>query len=442
MNRWKLCSCLGILLAILGIWAVGLREAGQGEPLSLEPPPTYSSNEPIESGSLSLDQVQVPIPLVLPPGQTLTTVLKQEFELPSNDLGQLLSTLRAHVDLSRLPSGPIGFAYCDHHADALEGVELRLEKGNLQLWRTDGDWKDDWREFRRELVVRHVAGKLDGLLERSLSGHGAHPRLAYAMADVLQWDLDFNRDLRTGDRFEVLYEEVYLDGERSNLGNILALTYKNRGQLFEAYRFRDSAGFYDAEGRPLQRMFLRSPLPFSRITSGFSQRRFHPVLKVHRPHYGVDYGAPTGTPVRVTATGTVIFAGTKGGAGKMVKVRHANGYQTSYLHLSRIAREARVGRRARQGEVIGFVGATGLATGPHLDYRVQHNGRWINPLTLKNVPSEPIPSREIPAFLAYREALRKGLRSGVWSPPAAHPLDQLRLVRDRQEDSSIAQPTR
>jgi murein DD-endopeptidase MepM/ murein hydrolase activator NlpD len=242
---------------------------------------------------------------------------------------------------------------------------------------------------------------------------GAPAELAFAMAEVLQWDLDFNRDLRRGDRFEVLFEEVFLDGRARGVGDVLALTYQNRGQLLEAYRFGDEPAYYDGDGRPLQKMFLRSPLPFTRVTSRFSHRRFHPVLKTYRPHYGVDYGAPVGTPVRATARGTVLSAGWSGGGGKMVKLRHANGYLTAYLHLSGFAAGIRAGARVAQGDVIGYVGATGLATAAHLDYRVQHGGRWIDPMELKGVEAEPLGQGDLQAFAAWRDALRESLASGA-----------------------------
>ena len=163
-------------------------------------------------------------------------------------------------------------------------------------------------------------------------------------------------------------------------------------------------------------MCLRAPLPYSRVTSKFSAHRFHPVLKVSRPHYGVDYGAPVGTPVRVTAAGTVLLAGWDGGGGKTVKVRHANGYVTGYLHLSRFADGIRSGARVRQGEVIGFVGATGLATGPHLDYRVQRDGTWIDPQSLKSVPAPPLDHTQLADFVQLRDLLRPVLAGTV--PPA------------------------
>ena len=204
---------------------------------------------------------------------------------------------------------------------------------------------------------------------------------------------------------------MFLDGKPSGLGNVLAVRYVNRGRSVEAYRFSDAA-YYDAQGRPLQKMFLRSPIPYSRVTSRFSTHRFHPILNVVRPHYGVDYGAPVGTPARVTADGVVIFVGWDGGGGRTVKVRHPNGYLSCYLHLSRFPTGLSAGDRVRQGEVIGYVGASGLATGPHLDYRVQHHGSWINPLGIKSVPAEPVPTALIGRFRAWRDAMLASLESG------------------------------
>ena len=263
-----------------------------------------------------------------------------------------------------------------------------------------------------------MRGELQGAFESAVEKAGAPPDLAYAAAEVLQWDLDFNRDLRRGDRFEILYEDVRIEGRRAEVGKVLAVRYVNRGRTIEAYRFGDGE-YFDGEGRPLQKMFLRSPIPYSRVTSRFSNRRFHPVLKVARPHYGVDYGAPEGTPARVTAAGVVTFVGWDGGGGKTVKVRHPNGFLTGYLHLSRFAAGLGVGDRVAQGEVIGYVGSTGLSTGPHLDYRVQQNGRWIDPLSLNRVPADPVPTSKLADFRAARDAMSASLAGEPARRPAA-----------------------
>jgi murein DD-endopeptidase MepM/ murein hydrolase activator NlpD len=291
-------------------------------------------------------------------------------------------------------------------------------RGHLSVERGGEEWLPSWRPYRRELRTRAVHGSLSGSLESSVAAAGAHSDLAYAMADVLQWDLDFNRDLQPGDRFDVLFEEVHLEGSYFGVERVLALSYAQANRKLEVFRFGSAGAFYDAEGRPSEKMFLRAPLPYSRVTSKFSTRRFHPVLKIHRPHYGVDYGAPVGTPVRVTAAGTVLHAGWEGGGGKTVKVRHPNGFVTCYLHLSGFAAGVRAGSRVRQGELIGYVGATGLASGPHLDYRVQRNGTWIDPQSLKSVPGPALDTLQLADFRVVRDVMRPML-AGTAEPPAA-----------------------
>ncbi len=307
---------------------------------------------------------------------------------------------------------------------ALISADGRLEeffyavtgKGDALLSRGGGAWHATFRPYERSVRPRAFTGVLQGSLEASLRQAGADPAVGYRMADVLQWDLDFNRDLQPGDEFSALYEEIYLDGQLEGLGDVIALRYRNGGKTLEAYRYGDG-GYYDQEGRPLRKMFLKSPLQYSRVTSGFSRRRFHPVLRTYRPHWGVDFGAPVGTPVRVTGNGVVVSAGWDGGGGKTVKVRHPGGYLTHYLHLSRFASGVRAGARVSQGDVIAYVGQTGLATGPHLDYRVQRNGGWINPTSLGGVQAEPIAVANLGRFREWRDALRSSL-AGVSPIPS------------------------
>jgi murein DD-endopeptidase MepM/ murein hydrolase activator NlpD len=349
-------------------------------------------------------------------GQTLSDVLG-DLGLEPFESHELATALAEHADLRRLRPEDSYAAVVDASTEVREFRLTLSGRGRVAVRRGDQGWNGSWRPFTRSGRVRRVAGELRGSLEGSIRRAGGSPTVAYEMAEVLQWDLDFNRDLRVGDRFEIVYEEVFLDGTFESIGEILALRYDNAGRLHEAYRFGDPPGYYDGEGRPVRKLFLRSPLRYSRVTSGFSQRRFHPVLKRYRPHYGVDYGAPTGTPVRATGSGTVVFAGWDGGGGRTVKVRHPNGYLTAYLHLSRFAAGIRNGRRVSQGDTIGHVGSTGLASGPHLDYRVQRNGRWVNPLAMKVEPAPPIPDDQLAGFVSRRDVLRRALNDGELETP-------------------------
>ncbi|MEO1366413.1 MAG: M23 family metallopeptidase [Acidobacteriota bacterium] len=316
------------------------------------------------------------------------------------------------IDLRKVRSGEAGLVYRDAASGEVDRLRLRLDRrGWVTMERGPDGWAAELQEFTRRTERRDVSGRLESFLISDIERAGGPPQLALAMSQVLQWDLDFNRDLRQGDRFAAVFDEVSIDGHVAEVGAVQALVYENRGVRHEGYLFELDGvpGYYDAEGRPLQKQFLRSPLPFMRVTSRFSHRRFHPVLKKYRPHYGVDFGAPKGTPVRSTASGSVTFAGRSGGAGKMVKVRHANGYETLYLHLSGYAKGVRSGARVSQGQVIGYVGSTGLSTGPHLDYRVKRRGRYLDPMKLENRPAPPIPSAQRLLFDQQRDDLRQQL---------------------------------
>lgn len=380
------------------------------EPLALTAPVPPSPVAPGTSANIEPDRVRT-----LRSGDTLGKALR-DLGFASAEAERAAAAAGRYVNPRQLQPGMRVAAYLEGAAPGR--FELAVAgQGELSVERGGEDWLPSWRPYRRELRTRAVHGRLAGSLEGSVAAAGADPELTYAMADVLQWDLDFNRDLQPGDRFDVLFEEIYLEGRYFGVERVLALSYTQANRKLEVYRYGSAGAYYDAEGRPSEKMFLRAPLPYSRVTSKFSAHRFHPVLKVSRPHYGVDYGAPVGTPVRVTAAGTVLSAGWDGGGGKAVKVRHPNGYLTGYLHLSRFAAGIRPGARVRQGELIGYVGQTGLATGPHLDYRVQRDGTWFDPQSLKSVPAPPLDSGQLAAFVELRDLLRPVL-AGTAAPSA------------------------
>lgn len=232
--------------------------------------------------------------------------------------------------------------------------------------------------------------------------------IASQMAEVFSGDIDFHRDLRRGDRFSVVYEAFYHDGKLVKTGRLLSAEFVNEGKRYRAVYFKDSQGregYFTPQGQSMKRAFLKSPLPFSRISSGFSSARFHPVLKEWRAHRGIDYAAPTGTPVRAVADAVVAFAGWQGGYGKLVILNHQKPYSTAYGHLSRFAPGVRPGRRVEQGDVIGYVGATGLATGPHLHYEFRVAGVQKDPLALKLPISYALDSRDRNRFLAESRPL-------------------------------------
>ncbi|MFN7942664.1 MAG: peptidoglycan DD-metalloendopeptidase family protein [Thermoanaerobaculia bacterium] len=418
LGAFRYALPVGGIVACLTVGMLTLN-SGKFEPLSLATPlPTLETESAGPLAARGSTPVDFRFPSAAPDrtsslrsGDTLGAVLRR-LGLSASEAESASKAAQHFVDLRQLRAGTRYAAYYDG-AD-LGRFELAIDgRGDLALERESAEWVPRFRAYERKVEVASVRGELRDSLEDAVVASGAPADLAYAMAEVLQWDLDFNRDLRSGDRFEILYERVLVDGKYAGIGSVLAASYTNRGHAVEAFRYSDpEPGYYDASGRPLTKMFLRSPLPFSRVTSRFSGHRFHPILKQFRPHYGVDYAAPVGTPARATAAGTVIFAGWDGGGGRAVKIRHPNDFETCYLHLSRFAEGVRAGARVGQGEVIGYVGQSGLATGPHLDYRIQHRGKWMDPLSLKAIPTDPLGPLALSRFTALRDAMRVSLESG------------------------------
>jgi len=254
--------------------------------------------------------------------------------------------------------------------------------------------------------VTAVTGQLDDSLFNAVEQAGESPEIAMRLAQIFGYDLDFYTDPRRGDTFRVLLEKKkYANGQTAGYGKIFAAEYNNGGKKYEALLFHDEFGrpaYYNADGKSLQKAFLRSPLKFSApVTSHFSNARFHPILKTVRPHMGTDYGAPIGTPVQAIGSGRVVFAGLKGGEGNMVQIAHTNGYETMYLHLSRMY--VRAGEHVEIGKTIGLVGSTGLSTGPHLDFRILQKGQYKNFEKLGLPPSDPVSKKNQPEFAAVRE---------------------------------------
>jgi murein DD-endopeptidase MepM/ murein hydrolase activator NlpD len=271
------------------------------------------------------------------------------------------------------------------------------------------------KETEVTTVHAEIGGATNSLIG-AVEASGEKIQLALSLAEVFSGSIDFNSDLQPGDGFEVLFEKSTHAGEFAGYGAILGARFVNDGREHYAFRWTDpstgKSAYYDENGRSLRRFFLKSPLRFEpRITSGFSRKRLHPVHGTYRAHLGVDYGAPTGSAVVSVAAGTVVSAGWAGGGGNQVRLRHAGGYETYYLHLSRFAKGVRAGTRISQGEVIGYVGATGTATGPHLDYRLRKNGVFVNPRIEHGrlPPGEPITAEHLPAFYQARDDARHRL---------------------------------
>ena len=286
--------------------------------------------------------------------------------------------------------------------------------------------------YEKQTETVTVRGRIDAdhpSVIAAIAETGETIQLAMLVAEIFSGQIDFDSDLQPGDSFDILVEKSSHDGQFSGYGAVLGARFLTDGRDLRAFRWTDPASgkpaFYDENGRSLKRFFLRSPLRFEpRITSGFSRSRLHPIYRTYRAHLGIDYGAPVGAPVVAVASGTVVSAGWSGGGGNMVRIRHASGFESYYLHLSAFGKGIRAGAHVDQGELIGRVGATGAATGPHLDYRLRKNGVFVNPLTehRKLPPGEPIPDSGLPAFrTAAAETLQRMSETVTAEGPSQKP---------------------
>lgn len=249
-------------------------------------------------------------------------------------------------------------------------------------------------EFNKPVTLKkkYMEGVMNSSLWNVIKSNGGDPFLAIKLSDVYAWQIDFF-DIKDGDSFKVLYNEAYIDDTTSlSIASIEGAIFTHQGKDYYAVPFTQDSIFeyFDEEGKSLRKAFLKAPLDFFRITSRFTNARFHPILKRYRAHHGVDYAAPTGTPVRSIGAGTVIAKGYQGDGGNFLKIQHNSVYTTTYMHLSRFAKGIQVGSHVQQGQEIAYVGSTGLSTGPHLDFRVHKNGQPINPLAMDAPPSEPV----------------------------------------------------
>lgn len=251
-----------------------------------------------------------------------------------------------------------------------------------------------------EMRIDTISGKITSSLWNSIVEAGGDPNLANEFSEIYAWTIDFF-GLQKGDKYEAIFEQQFIDGEYIELGKIIAAKFYhgNTNRLAFYFEQNGSGDYFDEEGKSLQRTFLKAPLRYSRISSGFSNSRMHPVLKIRRPHHGIDYAAPTGTPVYTVGDGKVIKKGyQKRGGGNYIKIKHNGTYTTTYMHLKGFAKGMVVGKQVKQGDLVGYVGSTGLATGPHLDFRFYRNGKAINPLKVESPPSKPIDSTFLPQF--------------------------------------------
>jgi murein DD-endopeptidase MepM/ murein hydrolase activator NlpD len=361
-----------------------------GAPTSTTPAASGTPRPPVSSASFGLSSINI----IVHPNDTLDAIFRR-LKLNLADLASLraLPGLKARLDSLR-PGESLHFM---HRDGSLVGLERRLnEEQTLKVVRDESGLKADVLQNPLESRPRTLRAIIDSSLFEAVEDAGGHDQTAVALADIFGWDIDFVLDIQPGDSFVVSYQELYQDGVYVKDGPILAASFTNQGRQYRAVRYIDPEGnphYYTPDGRSMHKAFLRAPLEFTRVSSGFNSARKHPILNLIRAHKGVDYAAPSGTAVRAAGDGRIVYAGPKGGYGNVVEIDHSRSIMTVYGHLSRFAKGTRIGQHVTQGTVIAYVGMTGLATGPHLHYEYRVNGVFKNPQTVSLPDAEPIDAR-------------------------------------------------
>jgi murein DD-endopeptidase MepM/ murein hydrolase activator NlpD len=384
----------GAIGIILGI---GLLLAGPSiyRALNPEPPPEPPPKPEIRQQVIRSSIVS---------GETLAVLFGRY--LPAREVHELTQKVRPYFSPKDLCAGqPYQLCVIGNQFDRFEYDINRDEQ--LIIDRRGATFNVKRVPIPYEVKAERVRGVITSSLFETVNRIGEEDSLALLLADIFAYDVDFILDIREGDSFQALVEKRYRDGKPAGYGRLLAAEFTNQGQTYQAIRFKDGSrpeAWYAPDGQSRRQQFLRAPLEFSRVSSGFTMRRFHPIAKTWRAHPAIDYAAPAGTPIRSVGDGTVIARANSGGNGNFVKLRHSNGYETMYLHMSRFGR-INPGGRVAQGQVIGYVGSTGLATGPHLCYRMTRNGAPVNPNKVRGIAAEPISRTNLAAFKTQAAAM-------------------------------------
>lgn len=346
------------------------------------------------------------------PGQNLSLILSN-YGVKADVIDQISRISREVFDVRTMKAGNPYTLLC--HRDSAETpvyFVYEASKTNYVVFVLQDSVHVHKGEKEVETRRRLLSGTIETSLWNAMAGQHGNPLLSLDLSEIFAWTIDFYA-IQKGDAFKVLYDELYVDSTSVGNGSIHAARFIHNGRVYNAFPYEQEGKieFFNEEGENLRRAFLKAPLRFSRISSRFSNSRLHPILRIRRPHHGVDYAAPIGTPVQTIGDGTVISAGYSGGAGHMVKIRHNSNYASSYLHLSKYGTGIKSGARVSQGQVIGYVGSTGLSTGAHLDFRVYKNGTAIDPLSMESPPAEPVKPENMEAFKKKLQPLKLALDS-------------------------------
>lgn len=348
-------------------------------------------------------------------GDSLFAVLSV-LGIPDAEIFDIMKAAKKVYDLRKIIPGQKIIVFLEEAPQAVGKMLVQIDPfRSLKVERSENGFQvvEEKTPLERGLVSHN--GMISDTLYESARRSGVPAEVILDLSDIFAWDVDFSTEIQSGDHFRVVYEVFKNEEKILRTGRVLAAELINQGSAYRAYHFSNDGGkgdYYDENGRSLKKAFLKSPLRYRYISSGFTTKRFHPVLKVNRPHLGVDYAAPRGTPVMAASDGTVKFVGWNGGHGKTVIIQHRNGYSTLYGHLSSYGEGIRKGKKVAQGEMIGRVGSTGLSTGPHLHYTLMRHGKPINPKNADVVRGEPLSKTWEAPFKENVEEMNRHLDSG------------------------------
>jgi murein DD-endopeptidase MepM/ murein hydrolase activator NlpD len=385
--RLWLFLVLGVLLVTPLFFrpTVTSTEANMSEPAALPQPPVPEIRKEIIKGTVAQ-------------GDTATGILGDYFT--AGEIYELSKLCKSVFPLSRLSAGQ-AYRLCLSDDD-FERFEYDIDHDEqLIITREAEDFSVQKVPIPYATEIVGVRGTIETSLFEAVTSTGESDVLAMNLADIFAWDIDFILDIRKGDSFQALVEKRYRDAQPAGYGRILAAEFTNQGETFQAFLYQDGdrrPDYFDAEGQSLRKAFLKAPLSFSRISSGFTMRRFHPITKTWKSHPAIDYAARPGTPIKTVGDGIIIKKGYTRGNGNYVKIRHNSSYETLYLHMKGFARGIAQGKRVAQGQTIGYVGSTGLATGPHLCFRMYKNGAPVNPHRVKAPSAKPVSAENLADF--------------------------------------------
>ncbi|HMQ63492.1 MAG TPA: peptidoglycan DD-metalloendopeptidase family protein [Flavilitoribacter sp.] len=400
--------------ALFAGWWFSSDSNGIQQSVGIEPPKQELGALPIVQPTLkygfALDTFQV-FENTIHSGAFLSDILLRH-NLSYVDIERLASNAKPVFDIRKMQAGK---SYTVLTKDSTQRAEYFIYEPNVYeyvVFHLQGDMEVTKVERPIITETKTSAGVIESSLWKTMTDQGMSFELADKMEDALQWSVDFHH-LQKGDEFKLVYDQKFVEGKEVGVGKVSAAIYKTGEKEYYAifYDNGKESGYYNLEGRPMKTSFLKAPVKYSRISSYYNLNRFHPILKYHRPHYGTDYAAPYGTPIMAVGSGTIIAASYTSGNGNFIKIRHDETYETQYLHMQGFAKGIHAGTHVNQGDIIGYVGSTGLATGPHVCFRFWKNGQQVNHLSLNFPPAEPLSDADMPAFSLLRDQYLEMLKT-------------------------------